>query len=112
MWPLDYLMNIQWPPPPDLFNEQWTLKKQPKAFLVVQPHYVDARLDAQQSFFTIAQNPLEPCPSTAEWIFPISKDAERKKLLGELYLLGKSHSTLYPGLGGLAKDLSEGTAYF
>jgi|WetSurMetagenome_2_1015567.scaffolds.fasta_scaffold26587_5 hypothetical protein len=77
--------------------------------VAVHPTYIHPRMSAQRSVFTVHgfnHDPIDTLiPPSMIIKFEISPRV-RKKLLSSLVLFGIQHSTVFPDLDGLAKELS------
>ena len=81
--------------------------------VAIAPTYIHTRIPAQKSCFTVHGNRkeslyeiLKDTDILRKYVIDID-ESERKKMLGELRILGVSHATLFPDLDGLAKDLTQ-----
>jgi hypothetical protein len=73
----------------------------PSDFVEVHVSHHVPRISAQQGFFTVQSDPCQPLkpPKLEKWI--IDAD-ERDDFLSKLDLFGTNHSSLFPGLDGIA----------
>jgi len=94
---------------PTIIIEAFQLKNPTKGILAAVGYEVDMRMMIQQSRFTIhgSPEPLEDHPNADQFLnrFEILPSA-KKALREDLFAAGIRHSTLFPDLSYLAKDIS------
>jgi len=78
--------------------------------LAIYPMYLDQRMTAQKTCFTIFGNKINGLISNEkkdEFLYPIKIDGKMKnQILTELSLVGFDHSSIYPDLDGLGISLN------
>jgi hypothetical protein len=78
--------------------------------LAIYPLYLDQRMTAQKTCFTIFGNKINGLLSNEkkdEFLYPIKIDGKMKhQILTELSLVGFDHSSIYPDLDGLGISLN------
>jgi len=81
------------------------LFSQPANF-AYHPSHITERIIGQSGCFVYSCNPNRPLNRTQIKVIPIPK-RHKPQLRGELASLGISHSSLFPGLDGICRDLND-----